>query len=495
MNARVLLLPLLPVAVLAASAAVLHWALGRYWLRADRHAAVRHVEQYLGYAPYLAGVGGRMGDSLERPVDAPYHTTTAKADTVVVTPFLARTGSPESRTKEHSVEGPMHTVMPSPNEALVETTLAPFGVHVAHGEESPSGVKRWGKGDRDLEEPMPTLTASQDIAVVTPFLARTAYKGANGSYVEDVREPARTITAQNDGYSVVQPVLAHVDDESQHAIVGCNCGISYEQWIDGTPCPKDCGGGGKSTTYLYPDLRERDRSIVAMLASENDMYRCVECGEYFVVNDYPDGSPCCGYGTEIEDVIKVSERGIYSAAFLTRFNQNGVGSDLSEPIDTVMAGAPRFGLTEVEVAPVIVRQNFDGAGKPADSTEPMPTVSAQGQHIGAVYAFLTAYFGNEQAGQAVETPLRTATAKERFALVYVAGEPYAIVDIGMRMLTPRELFRAQGFPEDYVIEEVEGGRKLTKTAQIRMCGNSVCPPVAEALVRANVGSVAEEIAA
>jgi DNA (cytosine-5)-methyltransferase 1 len=67
----------------------------------------------------------------------------------------------------------------------------------------------------------------------------------------------------------------------------------------------------------------------------------------------------------------------------------------------------------------------------------------------------------------------------------VAGEPYAIVDIGMRMLSPRELFRAQGFPNDYVIDRGGDGRVLTKTAQVRMCGNSVCPPMAEAYVRAN----------
>ena len=72
----------------------------------------------------------------------------------------------------------------------------------------------------------------------------------------------------------------------------------------------------------------------------------------------------------------------------------------------------------------------------------------------------------------------------------VQGAEYAIVDIGMRMLTPRELFRAQGFPEDYIIDTEMDGAPLTKTAQIRLCGNSVCPPVAEALVRANLADQA-----
>ena len=80
-----------------------------------------------------------------------------------------------------------------------------------------------------------------------------------------------------------------------------------------------------------------------------------------------------------------------------------------------------------------------------------------------------------------------AVTRDRFGLVLVHGEPYQILDIGMRMLTPRELFRAQGFRDSYIIDHGHDGRALTKTAQIRMCGNSVCPPLAEAVVRANFG--------
>lgn len=70
------------------------------------------------------------------------------------------------------------------------------------------------------------------------------------------------------------------------------------------------------------------------------------------------------------------------------------------------------------------------------------------------------------------------------------SETYVIADIGMRMLTPRELFRAQGFADSYVIDRRPDGSALTKTAQIRMCGNSVCPPLAAALVRANYTAAA-----
>lgn len=82
--------------------------------------------------------------------------------------------------------------------------------------------------------------------------------------------------------------------------------------------------------------------------------------------------------------------------------------------------------------------------------------------------------------------MHTITAKDRFGLVVVEGEPYQIIDFGMRMLTPRELFRAQGFPEDYIIDRDADGKHYPKSAQVARCGNAVPPPFAEALVRANL---------
>lgn len=127
------------------------------------------------------------------------------------------------------------------------------------------------------------------------------------------------------------------------------------------------------------------------------------------------------------------------------------------------------------------------------SDEPLHTVSAQGTHFSEVRAFLTAYYGTDQDPKLCD-PLHTVTTRDRYALVTVRGQQYAISDIGLRMLAPRELFTAQGFPLDYIIEygiTPDGKRKqLTKTAQVRMCGNSVSPYLAEALVRANLGEMA-----
>ena len=131
----------------------------------------------------------------------------------------------------------------------------------------------------------------------------------------------------------------------------------------------------------------------------------------------------------------------------------------------------------------LVKLRNNGVGQ--DEREPLHTITSGGEHFGEVRAFLVKYYGADQDPR-LEEPLHTVTTKDRFGLVTVAGEHYAIADIGMRMLAPRELFRAQGFPEHYVIgDDPSQGLTLTKSAQVRMCGNSVCPPVAQALVAAN----------
>jgi DNA (cytosine-5)-methyltransferase 1 len=117
-------------------------------------------------------------------------------------------------------------------------------------------------------------------------------------------------------------------------------------------------------------------------------------------------------------------------------------------------------------------------------TSPMPTITAGGFHVGEVRAFLIKYYGVDVPPD-IRAPLATVTTKDRFGIVTVHGEEYQIADIGMRMLTPRELFNAQGFPSDYIIDRTADGRKITATEQVKRCGNSVPPAFAEALVKAN----------
>jgi len=120
-------------------------------------------------------------------------------------------------------------------------------------------------------------------------------------------------------------------------------------------------------------------------------------------------------------------------------------------------------------------------------TTALLTQDADPKRVRQVRAFLTKFYGAARGqNQDVRSPLHTILSKARFGLVTVAGEEYQIADIGMRMLQPHELFAAQGFPDDYVFDATAEGEPLTKTAQIRLAGNSVCPPVAEAIVAAQV---------
>ncbi|MBR8025193.1 DNA cytosine methyltransferase [Burkholderia cenocepacia] len=153
--------------------------------------------------------------------------------------------------------------------------------------------------------------------------------------------------------------------------------------------------------------------------------------------------------------------------------------DASEPTATLTSKAD----TTVAVSHLIKLRGTCRDGAPAD--EPLHTISAGGTHHAEVRAFLIKYYGEGGQWQDAREPMHTIPTRDRIGLVTIHGEDYAIVDIGMRMLTPRELARAQGFPDSYVLDPVVNGKPLSKSAQVRMIGNSVCPDVATALIRAN----------
>jgi DNA (cytosine-5)-methyltransferase 1 len=133
---------------------------------------------------------------------------------------------------------------------------------------------------------------------------------------------------------------------------------------------------------------------------------------------------------------------------------------------------------------LVLRNNADG--RPL--AEQMPTIAAQGNHIGEVRAFLIKYYGTGVAASLRES-IDTVTSRDTFGLVMVDGWPYFIADIGMRMLIARELFRGQSFPDSYIIDILINGLPISKEAQVRLAGNSVCPVVARALVAANCNAL------
>jgi DNA (cytosine-5)-methyltransferase 1 len=134
------------------------------------------------------------------------------------------------------------------------------------------------------------------------------------------------------------------------------------------------------------------------------------------------------------------------------------------------------------VASFMVKYRGTNVGFPM--TEPMHTITAGGNHLAEVRVFLIKYFGTG-IGQDIEQPLHTITTKDRFGLVMVHGNAYRIFDIGLRILEPHELFAAQSFPSDYIINVDHTGKKYSKAKQVARCGNSVPPLLAAALVNAN----------
>lgn len=170
---------------------------------------------------------------------------------------------------------------------------------------------------------------------------------------------------------------------------------------------------------------------------------------------------------------------------ITRFNQNALGQRCDMPLQTITTGgAGPFGL----VTPFIMKYYGGVTGQRVD--RPIGTITAGfGGHFALVSAFLIKYYGTGD-GQSVSDPLSTITTRDRFGLVTctIDGETYAIADIYLRMLTPEELKRAQGFPVDYVIDRYYDGTPVPKKQQVKMIGNSVVPAMARAIVAANVAA-------
>lgn len=168
------------------------------------------------------------------------------------------------------------------------------------------------------------------------------------------------------------------------------------------------------------------------------------------------------------------------AAFLAKHygGNETPGTPLQLPVSTVTTQDHHH-----LVAAHLLKLRGTSTGSAAD--EPVPTISAQGTHIAEVRAFLVKFYGEGGQWASLGEPMHTIPTRDRMGLVTVHGQDYYIADIGMRMLQPHELKRAQGFADDYELAVEFAGKTLSKSAQVRMVGNSVCPGVAAALVREN----------
>ncbi len=346
---------------------------------------------------------------------------------------------------------------------FVLESAKPFIVPPAYGDKNGTDVRV-----NDIEAPLPTICGNRGgHAIISPVLIKAKTYGGGGNNARSVEEPITTITASKRGeHAIAVGYLVHRSN-------GERPGQEPRVYDPEQPLGTIVAGGGKHA------------AVAALLIKHNGG------------NNDKHGSS----GQRLDkpmDTLATHNTKSLTVAHLVRYNtENSEGSargqEIEQPVSTLDT-ANRLGL----VASHLVKLRGTSAAHLDSSAssleEPVPTISASGTHVAQVAAFLVRYNGTGDA-ESVEQPTGTLTTKPRFGLVTVTidGEEYVIADIGMRMLTPRELFNAQGFPADYQIDFDDEGNPLTKTAQIRMVGNSVSPPIAAAIVRAALG-MDEELA-
>lgn len=318
-----------------------------------------------------------------------------------------------------------------------------------------------------------------------PFIVTVNHSG-EGFRGQSTDEPLGTITAKN-GYGVVTPTIMCNNTN--------NVGASVE-----TPLPTVTTG---NRNYLVaPSIvpigyGEREGQAPRVNKVDEPLGTVVTSGKHYLVAPtliqyHSETAKDEVRGQELTEPLMTqdtSNRYALSVAHIMKNyggGYNGAGSAADAPLDTVTA-KDHNSLVTAHI--MTMRNNMDG--QPID--EPLTTISCSGAHHAEVQAFLVKYFSTG-AAKSVNEPLDTVTTKDRFALVTIHGEEYIITDIKMRMLQPRELFNAQGFPSDYIIDHDADGHPYVKSKQVARCGNAVTPQVPAALVRANLPEECTSIA-
>ena len=288
-------------------------------------------------------------------------------------------------------------------------------------------IANWsGEAVQSSDEPLRTITSwprGGSFAMASPVIAPATHQGS--VRVNDPMEPLPTVTCANRGeLTLISPVM-----------VGAG-GPAY---------------GGKPAAANSP---------VGTLMTQN--HRAVATAFIAQMNGGFNTTDAKGMDEPLTTVTNTGSQQQLVSASLATLRRNCVGRGVDEPVPTMTAGAEHHALLHYKLSP----EHEDGALR--------------------VAAFLISYYGTENIS-ACDAPAPTITTKDRLAMVtvMVRGTPYVIVDICLRMLKPSELYKAQGFPADYVISHGADGKPFTKTQQVHMCGNSVSPPPMAALARAN----------
>lgn len=319
-------------------------------------------------------------------------------------------------------------------------------------------------------EPLPTVTCANrgELTLISPTLIQSGYGERPGQEprVPGVDQPLGTVVAGGVKHALASACIVQAGHgEGSGANKRRSHGVN-DIW--GPVGTVTASGGGQSVS-------------AAVMIQANGGFNTV-------------------YAKDIRDpmttVTNTGSQQQLATANLVHFRGNCDVRDASEPLHTISAGGQHHGLVSA-----FMERAFGGSiGQGLE--DPAPTITAGGggksslvsltlspeHEAGAlrVAAFLISYYGTENVS-ACDAPAPTITTKDRLALVtvMVQGTPYVIVDICLRMLKPVELYKAQGFPADYIITYGADGKPFTITQQVHMCGNSVSPPPMAALARAN----------
>ncbi|WP_261533099.1 DNA cytosine methyltransferase [Burkholderia multivorans] len=319
-----------------------------------------------------------------------------------------------------------------------------------------------------------------------PFIV----KFSQNSTGQTLDEPVHTVMAGAPRFGVVVPHVTKFRANS----VGSAADAPLHTVTAGGDCARPAGaahamGVVQAELEKIPTFDEwiADTNALGGTRQEYDrIYGCVDLAAATLIQtgygERPGQAPRApGLGKPLGTIVAGGAKHAAVTAFLAKHygGHESPGAPLGTPTSTITTQDHHALVT----SNLVKLRGTSRDGQPTD--EPLHTISAGGTHHAEVRAFLIKYYGNEKDGVELREPLHTVPTHDRFGLVTIHGEDYAIVDIGMRMLTPRELARAQGFPDSYVLDPVVNGKPLSKSAQVRMIGNSVCPDVATALIRAN----------
>ncbi|AXJ04848.1 DNA cytosine methyltransferase [Pseudomonas fluorescens] len=364
-------------------------------------------------------------------------------------------------------------------------------------------IANWsGESVQSANDPLRTVTSwprGGSFAMASPIIAPATHQGSDR--INDPRDPLPTVTCANRGeLTLISPVM-----------VGAG-GPAYS----GKPASADQPVGTLMTQnhralaaahlvkFRFSDEGKALDEPLPTITSGGNYQRPAGAAHAMGISTVFMAQMNGGFNTtaakSIEDpmttVTNTGSQQQLVTANLVHLRGNCDARDADDPLHTISAGGTHHGL----VTAVMERQFGASVGQGVD--EPAPTITAGGGgksslvelqlspevEAGAlrVAAFLISYYGTENMS-AADAPAPTITTKDRLGLVTVTikGTPYVIVDICLRMLQPAELYKAQGFPADYIISHGADGKPFTKTQQVHMCGNSVSPPPMAALARAN----------